>query len=411
MSDASQRAAIAAALIVLASLLQAISVGINAVIFPTALEGYGIDKSVIGVVMAVEFVSVFIVSGALGRLLGLASLYSWLLVSTAIRLPALLLLTYVVDVPHWLLFVALHGLGDVLFGTLLQTWINSIPFERARGLSIAMYGTAISVGLALGPVLVNQLDTVGALLMPSLQALDALADTHLGLHPDELVTETTRIALMLSAMLSTLAALPLLLGRVFAPRFERPGQGRLLPTLRQAPAAMFALALTGATILGLQGFITLYGMNNGLAFEQAALLLSAFMLGAIALEMPVAWVSDHFDRRYVMMALVLLSLVAAVGLPMAIYDLWLARGLLFVWGGVMGGLYSICLTVIAERFEGDAQVAANGMASIMEALGGIFGILAIGVAMQAFQVDGLPYVLMFACVLYFTFALTRYPIR
>jgi predicted MFS family arabinose efflux permease len=274
-----------------------------------------------------------------------------------------------------------------------------------------MYGTAISVGLALGPVLVNQLDTVGALLVPSVQAIDALADTHLGLHPDELVTETTRIALMLSAMLSTLAALTLLLGRVFAPRFERPGQGRLLPTLRQAPAAMFALALTGATILGLQGFITLYGMNNGLAFEQAALLLSAFMLGAIALEMPVAWVSDHFDRRYVMMALVLLSLVAAVGLPMAIYDLWLARGLLFVWGGVMGGLYSICLTVIAERFEGDAQVAANGMASIMEALGGIFGILAIGVAMQAFQVDGLPYVLMFACVLYFTFALTRYPIR
>ena len=212
-------------------------------------------------------------------------------------------------------------------------------------------------------------------------------------------------------MLSTVAALPLLAGRVLAPRFKRPRQGRLLDTLRQAPAVMFALALTGATILGLQGFITLYGMNNGLAFEQAALLLSAFMLGAIALEMPVAWVSDHFDRRYVMMALVLLSLVAAVGLPMAIYDLWLARGLLFVWGGVMGGLYSICLAVVAERFEGDAQVAANGMASIMEAVGGILGMLAIGLAMQAFQVDGLPYVLMFACVLYFTFALTRYPIR
>jgi MFS family permease len=409
--SASGRAAAAALLIVLASFLQAISVGINAVVFPTALEGYGVDKGVIGAVMAIEFVSVFLVSGALGRMLGLASLYSWLLVSTAIRLPALLLLSFVVDVPHWLALVALHGLGNVLFGTLLQTWINSIPFERARGLSIALYGTAISVGLALGPVLVGQLEPIASLLAPTLTAVDALASTHLALQPDALVTETTRVALVLSAMLSTVAALPLLAGRVLAPRFKRPRQGRLLDTLRQAPAVMFALALTGATILGLQGFITLYGMNNGLAFEQAALLLSAFMLGAIALEMPVAWVSDHFDRRYVMMALVLLSLVAAVGLPMAIYDLWLARGLLFVWGGVMGGLYSICLTVIAERFEGDAQVAANGMASIMEALGGIFGILAIGVAMQAFQVDGLPYVLMFACVLYFTFALTRYPIR
>lgn len=407
----SGRAGAAALLIVLASFVQAVSVGINAVIFPTALESYGVDKGVIGAVMAIEFVSVFLVSGALGRMLGLASLYSWLLVSTAIRLPALLLLSFVVDVPQWLALVALHGLGNVLFGTLLQTWINSIPFERARGLSIALYGTAISVGLALGPVLVGQLEHVTSLLAPTLTALDALAETHLALQPDALVTETTRIALLLSAILSTLAALPLLAGRVLAPRFKRPRQGRLLDTLRQAPAVMFALALTGATILGLQGFITLYGMNNGLAFEQAALLLSAFMLGAIALEMPVAWVSDHFDRRYVMMALVLLSLVAAVGLPMAIYDLWLARGLLFVWGGVMGGLYSICLAVVAERFEGDAQVAANGMASIMEAVGGIVGMIAIGLAMQAFQVDGLPYVLMFACVLYFTFALTRYPIR
>ncbi|MCZ8166320.1 MFS transporter [Silanimonas sp.] len=409
--SASGRAGAAALLIVLASFVQAVSVGINAVIFPTALESYGVDKGVIGAVMAIEFVSVFLVSGALGRMLGLASLYSWLLVSTAIRLPALLLLSFVVDVPHWLALVALHGLGNVLFGTLLQTWINSIPFERARGLSIALYGTAISVGLALGPVLVGQLEHVTSLLAPTLTALDALAETHLALQPDALVTETTRIALLLSAILSTLAALPLLAGRVLAPRFKRPRQGRLLDTLRQAPAVMFALALTGATILGLQGFITLYGMNNGLAFEQAALLLSAFMLGAIALEMPVAWVSDHFDRRYVMMALVLLSLVAAVGLPMAIYDLWLARGLLFVWGGVMGGLYSICLAVVAERFEGDAQVAANGMASIMEAVGGTVGMIAIGLAMQAFQVDGLPYVLMFACVLYFTFALTRYPIR
>ena len=407
----SGRAGAAALLIVLASFVQAVSVGINAVIFPTALESYGVDKGVIGAVMAIEFVSVFLVSGALGRMLGLASLYSWLLVSTAIRLPALLLLSFVVDVPQWLALVALHGLGNVLFGTLLQTWINSIPFERARGLSIALYGTAISVGLALGPVLVGQLEHIVSLLAPTLTAVDALAETHLALQPDALVTETTRIALLLSAILSTLAALPLLAGRVLAPRFKRPRQGRLLDTLRQAPAVMFALALTGATILGLQGFITLYGMNNGLAFEQAALLLSAFMLGAIALEMPVAWVSDHFDRRYVMMALVLLSLVAAVGLPMAIYDLWLARGLLFVWGGVMGGLYSICLAVVAERFEGDAQVAANGMASIMEAVGGIVGMIAIGLAMQAFQVDGLPYVLMFACVLYFTFALTRYPIR
>ena len=69
----SGRAGAAALLIVLASFVQAVSVGINAVIFPTALESYGVDKGVIGAVMAIEFVSVFLVSGALGRMLGLAA--------------------------------------------------------------------------------------------------------------------------------------------------------------------------------------------------------------------------------------------------------------------------------------------------------------------------------------------------
>lgn len=404
-------AAVAAMLIAAASFIQAISIGINAVVFPTALESYGISKSMIGLIMAIEFVSVFAVSGAMPRLLGVARLYTWVLISTLFRLPALVLLSYVVEVPAWLLLVALHGLGNVLFGSLLQTWINSLTFSGARGLLIALYGTSISIGLALGPVLAQGIEGLESLVAPGLQWLDQLFAQHFGFGPDAQITSATRNALLLSALFSTLAAIPILGGRIFSPRFERVAQGSLLSTLRRAPAVMFAIALTGTTILGLQSFITLYGINNGLPFDQAALLLSAFMLGAIVLEMPFAWLSDHFDRRYVLMGLVLLSVAAAVGLPMSIYDPWLAKGLLFCWGGVMGGLYSICLAVISERFEGADQVAANGMASIMEAVGGMFGILAIGLAMEAFAMDGLPYVLMFACVLYFSFALTRYPIR
>lgn len=404
-------AAIAALLIAIASFIQAISVGINAVVFPTALEAYGISKALIGVIMAVEFASVFLVSGAMTRMLAVVPLYTWVLLSTLLRVPALVLLSYVIEVPAWLLLVALHGLGNVLFGTLLQTWINSLNFSGVRGLLIALYGTSISIGLALGPVLAQGIEGFSAALAPGLEWLDRLMAGWFGWVADTQVQASTRYSLLLSALFSMLAVLPLLGGRLFAPRFERVAQSGLLSTLRRAPAVMFAVALTGTTILGLQSFITLYGINNGLEFDQAALLLSAFMLGAIALEMPFAWLSDHFDRRYVLMGLVLLSVAAAVGLPMAIYDPWMARGLLFGWGGVMGGLYSICMAVVSERFEGADQVAANGMASIMESGGGIIGILAIGLAMEAFAMDGLPYVLMFACVLYFSFALTRYPIR
>jgi lactate permease len=67
------------------------------------------------------------------------------------------------------------GLGP---GTLLGAALIGLPAQDVA--RITALPSAVWV-LALGPVLVNQLDTVGALLMPSLQAIDALADTHLGL--------------------------------------------------------------------------------------------------------------------------------------------------------------------------------------------------------------------------------------
>ena len=181
--------------------------------------------------------------------------------------------------------------------------------------------------------------------------------------------------------------------------------------MRQAPAAMFAVMLCGFSILGLQTFITVYGLRNGLELRDASFLMTAFMLGSISLEMPIAALSDWFDRRYVMIGLVLLSLIAAVYLPIAIYYKWSGWILLFLWGGMIGGLFSICLALTADRFHGEDLVAANGAFSLMDNLGGVFGILIIGLGMDLFLEDGLPYAIMLAAVAYFSFALTRYQVR
>jgi MFS family permease len=401
----------AALLVVTGNFIQSVSVGINAVVLPTSLQAYGASPGLIGFLLAVEFVSVFAVSFGLPQLLRFASLYTWAIASTLLRLPAIALLAYTTEFHWWFLLILLHGFGNILFGTLLQTWINSIPFSRARGLSMAMFGVSISLGLACGPLVLQVLDPLVPLIVPIVESTDRWLREATGLAPDAAIAPGTRIQLFASAILSTIAVLPIMLGRLFAPRFERTESASLVRAVRLAPAIMFAVAVCGVSILGLQSFITVYGMSNGLGLSEASLLLTAFMLGSILLEMPVAWLSDFFDRRYVMIALVLLSLIAAVYLPIAIYDPWSARVLLFLWGGVIGGLYSICLAVTAERFTGPDLVAANAAFSIMDASGGMVGILAIGLAMQLLGVDGLPYVIMFASVAYFSFALTRYQVR
>lgn len=400
----------AVALIFAANFLQSVSVGINAVIFPTALAGYNVPTSVIGVILAIEYLSVFGISLYLPSLMRWMSLRGALEISTLFRLPALVVLGYVIDVPAWALWVFVHGIGNFLFGVLLQTWINSIPFERTRGLNMGLFGTSISLGLACGPLLLGLSSHFGAALDGvSLQVDQWMAAV--GYVRPESVQTVVRHGLLISAAVSTLAVLPILVGRFLIPRFQIDRRGGLLQVIRLSPAVMWAVMLCGFCILGLQSFITVYGLRSGLSLLDASYLLTAFMLGSILLEMPIASVSDWFDRRYVMIVLVLLSLVAAVYLPIAIYYRWMAWGLLFLWGGMMGALFSICLAMLAERFQDDALVRANAAFSLMDNLGGLIGVLVMGVAMDIFGEDGFPYAIMLASVTYFSYALTRYQVR
>lgn len=401
----------AALLVVAANFIQSISVGINAVVFPTSLEAYGASTSVIGAVLAIEFLSVFVINFGIGKMMRFGGSYTWILLSSVIRLPAIILLAYVTSIPWWIVLVFIHGLGNILLGTLLQTWINGIPFQRSRGLAMAMFGTSISLGLACGPLVIQFADEFMWLIGPATAGIDAWLNESFGFVMDERVQPSTRVYLYLSALLSTASVLPVIVGRLFAPSYSSSEHGSLLAIIGRAPAVMFAVGLCGVTILGLQSFITLYGMKNGMDLTAAALLLSSFMLGSIVLEIPFAWLSDFFDRRYVMIALTLVSLVAAVFLPIAIYETWQARILLFIWGGVIGGLYSICLAMLSERFVDRDLLTANAAFSVMDASGGIIGIVGIGLAMEAFELDGLPYMIMFATLVYFSFALTRYPVK
>lgn len=171
---------------------------------------------------------------------------------------------------------------------------------------------------------------------------------------------------------------------------------------------MFSLAMAGVSMFGVSAFITLYGLRNGLSLTDAALLLTFFNVGSILLEVPIGWISDRFDRRYMIVICTFLCMVCAVYLPMAIYVNYQAWTLAFIWGGVVGAIYSLALTIVGEQFEGEELISANAGYSVMEGLGGTAGILLIGLSMDMLGSDGLPYVIMLSTILYFSFALTRY---
>jgi MFS family permease len=196
------------------------------------------------------------------------------------------------------------------------------------------------------------------------------------------------------------------------PKVSFTGKTNIFKTIMDNKGAMYSICMAGVSQFGVGAFIIIYGLKNGLPIADSALLLSSFMLGSLILEVPIAWLSDYFDRRYFIVWCSFACMVCAVCLPIAIYVPLQAWVLVFIWGGVIAGIYSVSLTIIGEKYTTtDEIIASNAGYSLMESIGGTFGIILIGFSMQYLGTDGMPYTIMFASVLYFSFALTRYRIE
>ncbi len=67
--------------------------------------------------------------------------------------------------------------------------------------------------------------------------------------------------------------------------------------------------------------------------------------------------------------------------------------MLFVWGAIAFGIYTIALVELGDRFSGALLLAGNGAFGMMWGIGGIFGPPVAGAAMDLIGPEGLPIIL------------------
>jgi len=386
----------------LATFLLSISIGMSSVLIPVALDNSGISTTSIGFIMSLETISSLLISLFFPQLLRHIGVKKGLIISTVLRFPALLLFGFTHNSFLWILAVFFNGVGFFTFLMLLQIWIVGLDLKAHKVLIVSLSSTVASLGLAAGPLFVDYADL---LYSPFLSFFNIFfSNAILALFT------INHFNFTISSLLSLLSFFPLLFSFSIIPAFALQTNSGIWKSIMNAKGAMFAMAMAGVSSAGVSAFITLYGMQNNLTFSDAAFLLTAFTIGSLLLETPLTWLSDFIDRRYAIVIAAFLCLVCAVYLPIVIYVNYQAYILVFLWGGFIGAIYSIALALISDKYQGDELVVANIGYSITESAGGTIGLLCIGYSMEAFGVDGLPYVIMLSSILYFSFALTRYRI-
>lgn len=328
-----------------------LSYGVTAPLISITLAADGYSDFYIGLNAAMHAVGVFAVAPLLPLMCRLFSPKKLLVVSLVATILVLMLFP-VVPLASWFLLRLALGVFSEIVLVVAESWLNHATVEEARARTMALYVASLSLGFALGPVILSWVEHASghAFFIASLITLTA--------------------AVLVAALTSTSRPLAVDNG----PPLKR--------YWRLITLALVATALNGALESAGMNLLVIYAMKLGWLKQQATWLLSILLMGAIVLQLPIGWIADRMDRQRLVVVLALLSTLGALAWPWALGEPWLAYGLLFIWGGVFVGIYTVMITVIGDQFRGSDLVGAYCALSIAWAVGALLGPVLGGVAMS-----------------------------
>lgn len=270
---------------------------------------------------------------------------------------------------HLLLRFAMGACVSILY-VVAEYWLNAEVSPRNRGKVLGCYGMSIVVGMGAGPLLIAQTGTVGLL-------------------PFALV-----------AAFFLLAAGSIFFIRHHAPTGHmntQPSKGNPLRHLRLAPALAAAGLLHGVVESAMYAFLPLYGMRFGLSEPQAASLLTCIFWGAIAMQLILGWLADHWHATRTLLLAACINGAGAVFLSTMLQGhggtLWIY---MLLWGGTIPTIYTLTSTCVGHRYQGEALAHAILTFILMYGVGSLLGPNIAGFVIDHLTPHGLPYIMALA---------------
>ncbi len=273
------------------------------------------------------------------------------------------------------------GLAGAIHWITSETWINLMATSRSRSRIMGIYASVMALGFVLGPLIINLTGIEG----------------------------WTPFAAVSAALV--VALLPVAFARQVAPIVSGHGAGGVAQAFAAAPTVMLAALVAGFVDAGLFTQIPIYELRAGFPRAIAAASLSIFMAGNLALQLPLGWLADRSSRRGFLLLSAAVVAVGAMSYPFLLGSgpwLW---GMMFLWGGVSWGIYTLALGLMGEKFPATELAAANAAFVMMYEAGSVGGPIISGAAMDVWPLYGLPIVVAVAAGALFVFGLVRSHVR
>ena len=329
-------------------------IGLSFPLLSLLMEQRGIAASIIGANTAVAGIAAMMVVPfvtPLARKLGVVNSMISLIITSILCLSGFYLTE---NLPAWFILRFVFSASITAIFILSEFWINSASDEKYRGVILGIYGTVLSLGFAFGPGIL------------------AIVGTH-GILP-----------FLIGGGIIISAVVPIMMGRDNEPELEPTEKTpSVIPYLFIVPLATMAGFIFGAAEQIELALLPVFALRSGYEEQTAALLLTITGLGNVALQIPLGLWSDRVkDRRVVLLACTIAGVIGAILIPFAAQNGWVLGTVLFFYGGIISGMYTVGLAHLGSRLMGTDLAQANAAFVLCYGLGMTIGPQTAGIAMD-----------------------------
>ena len=201
-------------------------------------------------------------------------------------------------------------------------------------------------------------------------------------------------------LLMVLAALPLIFAGRYVPESSGPTSFNVFSFIRVAPLLVFGCIVVAFKEMASVSLLPVYGVRSGLTESLVILMLFFGAIGGAALQIPIGWMADHYNRLWVMSSCGVFGVLGAAVLPFVVTIPWLLFVVVFLWTGFFSGIYTVVMTLAGQWFRGLELATAMAAFGVFWGLGGMAGPLVGGMAMDLWNPHGLPAVLLVMAVVF-----------
>ena len=292
---------------------------------------FGWTPGQIGLLGSAHFAGFFIGCWGMPRMIGMAGHSRAFATAAAIGAVGVILHPVLQGPEYWAALRVLSGISIAGCYTVIEAWMQAKIKPGSRGRIYGVYRTVDLIG------------SMGA------QAMIAL------------LTPAAYVSYNIVAMFCVLCLVPLAVTRQVPPLIDHPPTLQPFRAWRVSPLACFTIIIAGATGASFRMIGPLFGTEFGLSHSQIAGFLISAVIGAAAAQLPIGWMADKLDRRWVMNGLSATALGVSVWVTTGL-EFGDARGAYFaaaLFGASAITIYSVAAAHANDFCEDDFRVELN----------------------------------------------------